>query len=413
MTAAFHHGKPGSFKSFAVVQDVMVKEILKGRTVVTNIRGFNSIPKIQEVLAEDIPNNSKIEDSKIIYVEADTNEGYEYLARFFHWAPLGALIVLDEAQRIYSKKERSFSKYNYKNPEGTPPKEARPETLENAFDQHRHYDWDIYLLTPNIQKVHSEIRQVADIAYRHRSLKGMLPDWWPSWMPFLKKIDWRQYAHDPEHTGLSTTHYLETPTDHRVDSRIFELYQSTKTNKKKEKLEERKIFKDRRIRMALLVIGISLFAFIWQVITILTRDSQTSLEIVESGLEDSGAGLNNDLGYASPGDLPQAMVSQNFYVGFLSGYSLFITGQYDNKILLEARKGELIYYLDSETLNRMGYEITLYSRCFGEIQKSRVSQEIACLPSNKSEQAQLPQETPTIQPVIQTPQTVINPFQET
>ena len=54
MTAVIHHGPPGSYKSFAIIQDVVIPALIQGRTVVTNIRGLNNIDRICEAGAEVI-----------------------------------------------------------------------------------------------------------------------------------------------------------------------------------------------------------------------------------------------------------------------------------------------------------------------------------------------------------------------
>lgn len=251
MTTAIHHGNPGSYKSFCITQGPVIKALEEGRTVVTNIRGLNSIERIEEALGRKMH-----PDAQIIYVDADSSEGFRAMSVFFHWAPIGALICIDEVQRVYSKKrDRDLKKFDLvlERPDGSPmPDEEvkklcplwdgnrdRPHTAENAFDQHRHYNWDIYCSTPNIAKVHNEIREVAEIAYRHKSLGSILP--------FSRK-DWKEFAHDPEESGKQLSHYMGTPKSYAADKRIFACYQSTKTGKALGSSENRSILRDPKLQ---------------------------------------------------------------------------------------------------------------------------------------------------------------------
>lgn len=261
MTAVIHHGPPGSFKSFSIVQRVMIDALKKGRVVVTNMRGFNDVNHIAETMGFDAPDTAKI-----YAVDADTEEGFQHIARFFQWAPAGALIVIDEAQRAYPTRLRSFSDYDQpddvvlSDDEGNPFLDQdgqpiyRPPTVENAFDQHRHCNWDIYLSTPNITKIHKEIRGVCEWAYRHRDITGI--------HPFSKRQKWREFKHDPEFSGKSVSHYFGTPQTYRVDKRVFTCYQSTKTGKAKGSNENISILRDRKIQLAIfLVCGSALYLF--------------------------------------------------------------------------------------------------------------------------------------------------------
>ncbi|MDI3325406.1 zonular occludens toxin domain-containing protein [Pontibacterium granulatum] len=252
MTTAIHHGPPGSFKSFGTVQRAMIPALKEGRTVVTNIRGFQSLERIEQALEIKLP-----PEAKIIYVEADKDKGFQAMARFFHWAPLGALIAIDETQRVWSKKrDAKLDKYDLKLTDDDGEERSaddikrdcplwdgeyeRPETVENAFDQHRHYNWDIYCTTPNIAKVHPEVRLVAEIAYRHRGLGSLLPQW---------KNKWKEFPHDAESSGKQLSHYLGDAQRYTADQRVFACYQSTKTGKAKGTSEARPLYRDPKIQM--------------------------------------------------------------------------------------------------------------------------------------------------------------------
>ena len=266
MTCVIHHGPPGSFKSFGTIQRAVIPALigkwetdddtgekkLVGRTVVTNIRGLDSIERIEEAMGVTVH-----PDSQIIFVDADNEKGFQAMRYFHHWVPFGALIAMDETQRIYSKKRHrdlksldlrlTDSEGNRRDPEAIKADHplwdgdySRAETVETAFDQHRHMNWDIYCTTPNISKVHPEIREVVEIAHRHRGLGALLP-WW--------RNKWREFTHDPETSGKSPSHYMGSPKEYTADTRVFSCYQSTKTGKAVGTSETRYIYNDPKFQM--------------------------------------------------------------------------------------------------------------------------------------------------------------------
>lgn len=260
MTAVIHHGAPGSYKTFALVQRVLIPALQSGRVVITNIRGFNDIDRIKQVLNISIPDTAQI-----YYVEPNT-EGYEAIAKFFHWAPAGALICMDEGQRVYPLRKTRFDHldqaddipiYDSQNQplvdSETGAYVTRPATLEIAIDQHRHFNWDIYISTPNIAKIHGEIRKCVEWAYRHRDNSGLLP-----WM----KNSWSEFRHDSEQSGKSISHYSGAPKRYKADKRIFSCYQSTATGAAKTTNENISIFRDTKLRLAL-ALFLASFAYIF------------------------------------------------------------------------------------------------------------------------------------------------------
>ena len=272
MTAVVHHGPPGSFKSFGTVQRAMIPALQEGRTVVTNIRGFESLELIEEAMSCKLPASAEI-----IFVEADSAKGFDAMARFFHWVPKGALVAIDETQRVWSKKRnRDLKKFDLllTDADGEPRSDEaikqdcpywdgdndRPETVENAFDQHRHYNWDIYLTTPNIAKVHDEVRTVVEVAYRHRGMGAILP-WW--------KNKWKEFTHDAETSGKQLSHYMGTPKTYKADQRIFACYQSTKTGKAKGTSEARPLYRDPKLQMVFGAVFLILFWFGYLVVDFL------------------------------------------------------------------------------------------------------------------------------------------------
>lgn len=386
MTAVIHHGPPGSFKSFSVVQRVMIPALIEGREVVTNIRGFNDIDRIAEAMGVEIP-----ETAKIHQVHADTEEGFSHIARFFHWAPAGALIVIDEGQRAYPTRLRSFSPFDQPDDipltysDGTVLTDAetgepvnRPATLENAFDQHRHCNWDIYICTPNIAKVHKEIRGVVEWAYRHRDMTGLLP--------WNKKPRWREFKHDAEASGKSVSHYFGTPKTHKVDTRVFQCYQSTKTGKAKSSNENISILRDRKLQLA---IGLVIGSLIWmatQVSSVLAKFSENPADDLTQSLEVDAKGVQAPSGDDSVHgpDQPGGQRPHPRHAP-LTGYRLYWVGSINDQLLFHAYETDTEYItLTDDDLKAMGYELDPTQNAFIRIHYGQTQQVVHEQPRPKT-----------------------------
>lgn len=250
MTSALHHGPSGSFKSFAIVQRVMIPALIEGRVVVTNIRGFSDVELVAKEMDVELPDSAEI-----IYIDCDAGgkRAWDLVRLWFHWAPKGALIVLDEVQKVYSKKRLTTAAIKeldlpLYDADGEPNEEDaikkaaphwdgdrdRPETLEEAVDMHRHYHWDLYYSTTNIGKVHDELKLNLETCYRHRDLGVLLP-----WL----KGKWVEFRHYGDNNGVSPTNYLSVKT-YKADERVFNCYKSTKDGKAKHSPETAYIYKD-------------------------------------------------------------------------------------------------------------------------------------------------------------------------
>ncbi len=221
MATSIHHGAPGSFKSFTLIQRFAIPALQAGRVVVSNVRGFDSLDR---VIAQ-FPDVVFPESAQLIYLETTTRDSKLVMAGWFHWVPIGAMIIIDEGQEIYPDR-RDFkleSLDTFVCPDGfevEQTNEPRPVDVFTAYDKQRHYQWDIFISTTNIAKIKSEIRQVTEWAYFHRSLAGLN-------IPWLKN-SWKEHQHDPEQNGKSESHRTSS-RQFKADSRVFECYKSTAT----------------------------------------------------------------------------------------------------------------------------------------------------------------------------------------
>lgn len=213
MTTEIVHGNPGAYKSASLVHRYGIPALKAGRTVITNIRGFNSLERVEDAFDIVLP-----PECDLISVPFDI-DGFEKMARWFHWVPDGSVILMDEGQRVYPTRLKTLSDFDLLSDDP-----SKPKTVEEAFDTHRHRNLDIYISTTNIAKIHKEVRQVSEFSYRHKNLKGLLP--------FLDGR-YKRVKHDPENSGKSPSHYMGS-TIEKIDKRVFNCYESTATGKAKD-----------------------------------------------------------------------------------------------------------------------------------------------------------------------------------
>jgi zona occludens toxin len=367
MTAVIHHGPPGSYKTFALVQRVIIPAIKSGRVVVTNVRGVNDISIIEKTMGFVAPASAQI-----LYVEPST-QGYALMARFFHWVPAGALIVMDEGQRVFPTRDKTFSQLDQ--PDNIPVVDAennflldvnghqimRPATLEIAIDQHRHFNWDIYISTPNIAKIHGEIRKCVEWAYRHRDNTGLLP-----WL----KNTWTEFRHDSEQSGKSIAHYSGTPNRYNADPNVFTCYQSTATGTAKNSSENISIFKDKKVIFALFIFICAAAYVVFGIVDAVDRYSSSNVPVDQISVPDVVTIAPQISSVSDSPDIRRgdnSIVTENVnFVNELRGFEFFITGRVNQlsffTLINEATGRQMS--LTSDDLADFGYEINCVSDRF-------------------------------------------------
>ncbi len=294
MSIAIHHGPPGSYKTFSIVQRHALEALKAGRTIVTNIRGFDSMDKVKAAFPEiDFP-----DDAQILGLSLKDPDCIELIRRWWHWVPFGALVLIDEAQMVYpQRREFRLKSLDTIEPrliqslgldiETTFNGEQRPATMEIAFDMHRHFNWDLFLSTPNIGKINKEIRQSTEWAYRHRDLSTLLP-----WL----KGKWVEVQHDAEFTGKSLSHVTGSPTRYKADPRIWQCYQSTATGQHNDSVAGRSIFKDPKI------LGLSVVVLVCIAVFVSTVGNMSMVKAADSSKHSPGQ-VSHQGGTVSPGYL--------------------------------------------------------------------------------------------------------------
>lgn len=387
MTAVIHHGPPGSYKSFAIIQEVVIPALVQGRTVVTNIRGLNNIDRICEVMNVEIP-----EDTQLVSIEHDSDDGFEHMARFFQWAPIGALIVMDEGQEVYSTRLKSLAIFD--TPENIrdqlnqqdkvihPGLEVvRPYTVEKAFDKHRHMGWDIYISTPNISKIHKEVRSVAEYAYRHRDMSGVVP-WW--------KNSWREFKHDAEQSGKSVSHYIGTPERKKADLRIFECYKSTAIGKAKGSNESKSVFNDPKLRIFIGIIFLAFGSFFYNLYQFMGGFEETKPLSPPQAISHGSYAVSDDTDRGNSEVFHQNPIhveTKKLEIDLVRGRKIYYTGTFNVHFFDLVSKDDFIV-LTSQDFEAAGYTVEKLSTCLIHLYTSKFEHFAVCSPEPLDQRSQ-------------------------
>jgi zona occludens toxin len=225
MSIKIHHGSPGTYKTAGAMQDDLIVAARQGRQIVTNIRGAGNEQQWHEVLG------SLPEEFEIICVDTSNHEGRERMRRWFHWAPKGALICIDEINTIYTKgwTARELGAFDYPGGLDVAQQDGRPCNVLEAFEMHRHYNWDIVATSPSWKKVHPSLQECAEGGYRHhnRKMQGL--------------TGYLEIFHLADNSGLSKGDEI-TVTKKKIRKQTFRLYKSTTTGEVTDTIAGQNVF---------------------------------------------------------------------------------------------------------------------------------------------------------------------------
>ncbi|MFL1804623.1 zonular occludens toxin domain-containing protein [Plesiomonas shigelloides] len=256
MAIKIRDGANGTFKSASCVLYDLLPALRAGRAVITNIEGLLPLDEMQKVLGETFP-----ETARLVRVYSCNDAGVQLWQGWFNWIPPDCMIIIDEAQDIFSK-ESGFKStdaryvgvepYLDRLPDWWPQffadrlasyKENYVETSsdtddvgERMFDddgnpiwpahfmsackRHRKYTWDMIWLTPDISDIPTDVRGAAEIAINHANKS----------IPLLLPRRCRMWERKPKSTGTTPTKGDSTYTK-KIDLKAFLVYRSTLSGK--------------------------------------------------------------------------------------------------------------------------------------------------------------------------------------
>ncbi|MCL1132499.1 hypothetical protein L2748_22770, partial [Shewanella sairae] len=302
MAVSFRHGGNGSYKSAYAVWFEILPSLRAGRLVVTNIEGLKSLESIEKLLGEKFPPSAKL-----IRIFSRSVAGVELWQNWFCWMPIGALIVIDECQDLYTKKVGfNMEKMPFKPIENflddLPPDfksyfDSRwqpqdptkfddsdvddtgrtqlddqnrllyPFNFYGAFMRHRKYQWDIVMLTPDWTAIDTSLRGCAQNAYGHRSTDT-----------FFRKRRPRIFSHLPNTTSTKPSKAdAASVTSIKIPIEVFALYKSTGTGGFNSSNADLTILKQPKLWAAFVILFIAVCYIAYGVFNVFFSDDKDPL----------------------------------------------------------------------------------------------------------------------------------------
>lgn len=299
MAVYFRHGSNGSYKTAYVTWFELLPALRSGRLVVTNIEGLKTKEEIEETLGEKFPASAQL-----IRIFSRSEEGVFLWQNWFNWMPIGALVIIDECQDLFSadvgfKREKAqcrplsdflpllppnFSETFNSRWLPTPADQMDAGDLDDtgrtqydeqgrllypfnfygAFMRHRKYQWDIIMLTPDWSSIPPWLRGCAQEAYSHRSTDT-----------FFRKRRPRIFNHSPRATKTEPSSNKDTQnvTSKKIPIEVHALYKSTGTGDFNESKADISIFKSPKFIIVILIGTLATANFFREIYNVSTSDS--------------------------------------------------------------------------------------------------------------------------------------------
>jgi len=374
MPINIHHGPPGSYKTSGAIQDDFIREASKGRVCITNVRGLDDGDKVAELL--ELP-----ESFELVHIDTSKEAGRDRLARFYDWAPPGAYFLVDECNTIWPK-ELTGAKlrdiYKYSGPQADIENQKRPTDLLEAFEMHRHFNWDFTFTTPNYSKVNAAIKECAEVAFRHvnRATIGLRGSYW-------------EIMHHADNAGRAQGDQLQYLVK-RIKRTTFGLYQSTTTGEVSDSSAGRNIFLQPRTFVFLLVV-IAMAVYLGKHDHVLTYFQTAQASEAPARAPDQAAGVSPvpgsvvvasaNGGPRLPGNtkLTSVKPSKDAVASLVDQGKVYYRGQFvDHVFALDMGGG----YVDVpwRILKAHGFRLYVLARCVVELVKDDVHHLVTCEP---------------------------------
>lgn len=192
-----YEGTPGSGKTYDSVRKIS-DNLKLGRVVYTNIDGME-LPECKAALqaVAGLDDYQFANQFKILL--------HDQVGNFWEHCENGALIVLDEIHKWFNAREWNTEKN---------------KNFSDWASTHRHYNYDVVLITQRIEKIDSQVRSIVEYTYRYKKIGffgGLVRKSYIVWT----------YTSDDTNDPISKSVRF-------YDSRIFKCYQSFATKDSRE-----------------------------------------------------------------------------------------------------------------------------------------------------------------------------------
>lgn len=435
MAITIRTGANGSYKSSYVSHFVILEALKAGRVVVTNIEGMQPLDIIEQRLDIKFPSTSRL-----IRIFSRDEKGIDLWQHFFCWCPLGALIVIDECQDIYSKNigfrmekiryrplaeflpslppdYESFFNSRYTSADMSKLDASEiddrgqaeydssgriiyPFTFNEGFMRHRKYNWDIELLSPDWGQIDTAIRACAEQCFFH---KGRDAFFWSKRKPVI-------YKH-PKNTSVPVIPKVKDPNvfAQKIPLDAFLLYKSTATGEARESGALNVLLYNPKIIFFLLVGLICIGWFLYGVSNLVfntsKEDSQSQEILSQSVVSESPSigsekdsqvnpSLSTGGGSGSSGIPPDNSFDRlallRSMLGLQDIQNVYYTGHTikhgDNSfeffVTLEAKTPEGTYYFNDLFLKANDIKYVHYDDCLLKLTKHSINLNVFCKPSS-------------------------------
>ncbi|ALG66770.1 zonular occludens toxin family protein [Beggiatoa leptomitoformis] len=396
MSILLFHGVPGSFKTTWAVYEGLIPAWKAGKRIITNVRGLTQercIAMLGETGAE------------VINETSETEEGLKQWQRFFHHAPKEVLFIIDEVQTLYPTTigKRDWAKFDY-----TGTEDWRPRGVLEAFQKHRHLNWDFYFTSQDMRQIHLDIRMIIEGCWRHTN-QGTVG---------VSGYVLREY-HTPSHPRVVTR--KEMVSAKSVGKVAWPLYDSTATGQTSDTIVNASIFKSIKLWILFILIAGGLIYVVNGILTWSSRHEKNNSDSAENSTrpaEVSGhdaTSLNKSGGSSVAYSKARVVLPLRPY----EGYNFYVLGGYavlggtleyiDDKglkktIVKKQIKAKFLLYsddlhsnltIDYEDLYNVGYRFQIDGRCamrlyFGGVEKENFIQHIACYQEIEPDKAKPP-----------------------
>ncbi|ELM6622576.1 toxin [Vibrio fluvialis] len=445
MAITIRTGANGAYKSSYVAYFVILEALKAGRVVVTNIEGMQPLEEIERRLDIQFPTTSRL-----IRIFSRDKHGVDLWQHFFCWCPIGALIVIDECQDIFSKNigfrmekinHRPLSDFlphlpkdyeTFFNSRYVPvdmtaldasevddrgqaeyDDQGRiiyPFSFNEGFMRHRKYNWDIELLSPDWGQIDTAIRACAEQCFFHKGNDGMF---WAKRKPFI-------YKH-PKNTATPVIPKGKDPNvmSVKIPLDAFLLYRSTATGVARHSGAVNVLYKNPKF-LATFVLGIGcigyfvyglsslVFGASQEVADSSTSKNTSSVSASSSGVDkvnpkgtgvlpDGGSGHTSDGGSLDSVSLASNRLElMRQMLGLYEIQSLYYTGHTTQKtqsgfkfmVTLEAKTPEGTYRFDDTFLRANHITYVHYDDCLLKLTKQAIDLNVFCKPRPDAQQAQ-------------------------
>ncbi|MBG0758693.1 toxin [Vibrio cidicii] len=429
-------GANGSYKSAYTAYFVIYEALKAGRVVVTNIEGMQPLDVIEKRMGITFPSTTRL-----IRIFSRDKEGIELWQHFFCWCPLGALIVIDECQDIFSKNigfrmekisYRPLSEFldklppdyeSFFNSRYTPAdmtnldagevddrgraeydEQGRiiyPLSFNEGFQRHRKYNWDIHLLSPDWGQIDSAIRAPAEEAYFH---KGRDAYFWAKRCPYI-------YKHQKNvSTPVIPKGKDPNLTKQKIPLEAFLLYKSTSTGVARDSGAMNMLFRNPKL-MGVLLLGVLCMGYFAYALSNLVfgssetvENSPSSLPVASAagsanGVSQTGAQAHSSVPTDRNGNPASAAANSpsnrlddiKRMLGLYDIQNVYYTGHTVKStdkgfyfyVTLEAKTPEGTYYLNDRFLEANDISYVHYDDCLLKLTKEAVSLNVYCKPINR------------------------------